>query len=149
MIAHFMRHGDFLTVTELVDDPVYLTEPYVVSRVWQLDPHANIGAVPAPCTPETEVARLDGQSSIPHFLPGQNPYMKEVTGLYNIPEEAVMGGAETMYPEYRKRLKDKYTPPEKCIRYCCGWGGGNPNPATALGCITDGSGRVRKPDENP
>jgi len=146
MIAQFIRHDEFLTVTQFVEDPVYLTEPYVLSRVWQLDPHANLSPVPAPCTPEAEVARLDGQSPIPHFLPGKNPYMKEVTRLYNIPEEAVMGGAETMYPEYRKRLRAQYQPPEKCVRYCCGWGGGNPNPANALGCITDGSGKIRRPD---
>jgi hypothetical protein len=34
-----------------------------------------------------------------------------MTQRYNIPLEAVLGGPETMYPEYRKRLKDKYVPP--------------------------------------
>jgi hypothetical protein len=28
--------------------------------------------------------------------------------------EAVLGGPETMYPEYRKKLKDSYVIPEKC-----------------------------------
>ena len=142
-----MRHGDFLTVTQFVDDPVYLTEPYVLSRVWELDPHTDIRPVPAPCSPEAEVARLDGQGTVPHFLPGKNPYLNEVTKLYHIPEETVMGGAETMMPEYRKKLKAAYVAPEKCVRYCCGWGGGNPNPALALGCIVDGSGQIRRPIE--
>jgi hypothetical protein len=55
--------------------------------------------------------------------------------MYHIPVEAVLGGAETMYPEFRKRLKDKYVAPEKCVRYCCGFGprGGN---TAGLGCIT-------------
>jgi hypothetical protein len=147
MTAHFMRHGDFLTVTQFVNDPVYLTEPYVLSRVWELDPHTDIRPVPAPCSPEAEVARLDGQGTVPHFLPGKNPYLNEVTKLYHIPEETVMGGAETMMPEYRKKLKAAYVAPEKCVRYCCGWGGGNPNPALALGCIVDGSGQIRRPIE--
>jgi hypothetical protein len=37
--------------------------------------------------------------------------MNELTERLNIPLEAVLGGPETMYPEYRKRLKDKYVPP--------------------------------------
>ena len=32
-----MRHGDTLTITVLIDDPVYLTEPFVLSRSWKLD----------------------------------------------------------------------------------------------------------------
>ena len=120
---HIMRHGDLLTISAHIEDPVYLTEPYVLSRMWQLDPAANLPPTPGPCTPEAEVARLDGDGKVPHFLPGKNPFMGELTKLYHIPEETVMGGAETMYPEYRKRLKAAYVAPEKCVRYCCGWEG--------------------------
>jgi hypothetical protein len=136
---HFYRHGDLLTVTALIEDPIYLTEPYVVSRTWVLDPTANLPPTPAPCLPVQEVPRLSGDGTVPHFLPGKNPFTGEVTKLYHIPEEAVMGGADTMYPEYRKKLKANYVPPEKCARYCCGWGGGPPNPALKLeGCPTGG-----------
>jgi hypothetical protein len=38
--------------------------------------------------------------------------MNEVTEKHNIPLEAVLGGPETMYPEYRKKLKDAYVRPE-------------------------------------
>jgi hypothetical protein len=34
-----------------------------------------------------------------------------MTKRYNIPLEAVLGGPETMYPEYRKWLKGKCVPP--------------------------------------
>ena len=64
-----------------------------------------------PCLPVQEVPRLDGDGAVPHFLPGKNPFMGEVTAKYHIPEEAVMGGAETMYPEYRKKLKANYVAP--------------------------------------
>jgi hypothetical protein len=120
---HIMRHGDLLTISAHIEDPVYLTEPYVLSRMWQLDPSANLPPTPGPCTPEAEVARLDGDGKVPHFLPGKNPFMGELTKFYHIPEETVMGGAETMYPEYRKKLKAAYVAPEKCVRYCCGWEG--------------------------
>ena len=136
---HFIRHGDLMTVSVHVDDPIYFTEPDEISRTYKLDPTANLPPTPAPCLPVPEVARLDGDGAVPHFLPGKNPFMGEVTAMYHIPEEAVMGGAETMYPEFRKKMKAAYVPPEKCVRYCCGWGGGNPNPATKLGCITGGA----------
>jgi hypothetical protein len=46
--------------------------------------------------------------------------VKELTEKHNIPVEAVLGGAETMYPEYRKKLTG-YVPPAICKRYCgCG-----------------------------
>jgi hypothetical protein len=131
LTSHFMRHGNFITVSIHIDDPVYLTAPYVISRTNELDPRVNLPPTPAPCMPEAEVARLAGEGTVPHFLPGKNPFVDEVTKMYHIPEEAVMGGAETMYPEYRKKLKDSYVAPEKCVRYCCGWGGRGAN---TLGC---------------
>jgi hypothetical protein len=134
MTQHFMRHGDLLTIMSRLDDPVYLTEPYVVSRSWQLDPRGNTAATSAACEPISEVPRFDVPGVVPHFLPGKNPFVDEVSKIYHIPVETVMGGAEEMYPEYRKKLKDKYGRPEKCIRYC----GQN---APGLGLITDGSGR--------
>jgi hypothetical protein len=120
MTRHFARHGDLLTITEYIDDPVYLTEPEVVSRTWQMDLKMQVTTVPGPCNPEAEVARLTGDV-VPHYLPGKNPFVGELTKLYNIPEETILGGAETMYPEYRKKLKDTYVPPARCVRYCCGW----------------------------
>jgi len=50
---------------------------------------------------------------VQRYLPGQNPNMDEMTKMWGIPPEAVRGGAETMYPEYRKKLKDTYKRPEK------------------------------------
>jgi hypothetical protein len=32
----------------------------------------------------------------------------------------VRGGAATTYPEYGKKLRSTYRPPEKCTVYCCG-----------------------------
>ena len=42
--------------------------------------------------------------SFPHYLPGENPFLIEFARNHGIPVEAAMGGAATMYPEYRKRL---------------------------------------------
>jgi hypothetical protein len=139
LTMHISRHGDTLTIVEVIEDPVYLTEPFVVSRSWQSDPTANLPRVPAPCVPETEVADIKGVGDVPHYLPGKNPFINDVTRMYHIPVEAVMGGAETMYPEYRKRLKDAYVAPVICTRYCCGWGAGMGMPAVGISCLTGGS----------
>jgi hypothetical protein len=138
---HLSRHGDTLTILGIYYDPVYLTEPHAISRSWQLVPTGNLTPrVPAPCVPEAEVSTLQGDGTVPHYLPGQNPFIDEMTKMYKIPREAVLGGAETMYPEYRKRLKDNYVPPDRCTRYCCGWAGGQGNAAPGLQCVTGGTG---------
>ena len=115
-----------------------------MSRSWQLDPHANAPAVFGGCFPVTELPGLDVQGTVPHYLPGKTPNMDEVTKAYNIPMDAVLGYAETQYPEYRKKLKDIYVRPEKCVRYCCGWDQilVGPGPAPGLNCVTNGTGRV-------
>jgi hypothetical protein len=41
--VHITRHDDLLTIVTVQEDPVYLTEPHVVSRVWRLDPRGNQG----------------------------------------------------------------------------------------------------------
>jgi hypothetical protein len=137
LTEHIVRHGDTLTIVGITDDPVYLTEPFILTRTWRLDPSVQIAPTPSPCSPAVEVARLSGgaDEAVPHYLPDRNPFTDEVTKMYRIPAEAVLGGAEAMYPEFRKKLKDRYVAPEKCVRYCCGWGGN----AAGLGCITGGS----------
>jgi hypothetical protein len=44
--------------------------------------------------------------------------LDQLPKLYGIPEEAAMGGAETMYPEYRDKIKSEFKLPEKCTRNC-------------------------------
>lgn len=152
---HFMRHGNTLTISARVEDPIYLTEPDVISRTWQLASVENIAAPTfvAPCMPEVEVPRLEGSGIVPHLLPGKNPFIGEVVDNYHIPAEAVLGGAETMYPEYRKKLKAGYVAPDHCVRYCCGWQGGSGSNqlgtdggnAPGLDCITAGKNLNYKP----
>ena len=133
MTMHFTRHGDLLTARAILQDPVYLSEPYVRSRVWQFDPAANFGnGLAAPCEPIDELPRAGTGDVFPHYLPGRNPFVNELTRYYNLPQEAVLGGAHTMYPEFRKKLTG-YQPPSVCTRYC-GCGG------LGVACITDGSG---------
>jgi len=115
MTFHFIRHGDMMTVIAETVDPVYLTEPLVISRNYILGT-GPIRPIDTPCVPGYEATVEEGK--VPHYLPGKNPFIDEVSKLYGIPLEAVLGGAETLYPAYRKKIKDKFVPPEKCTRYC-------------------------------
>jgi hypothetical protein len=137
--AHFTRHDDLLTVTTIQEDPVYLSEPWVVSRTWQLDPRGNIQQT-SPCFAKTEIPRLEDSGIVPHVLPGENTEVDFLTKTYNIPREAALGFAETTYPEYRRKLRATYKPPAACTRYCCGWLGfmGLPDSAPELRCIIGG-----------
>ncbi len=89
---HLIRHGDTLTLVISV----------VRSRDYEYEINGDIG--PYPCEAVEEIVRPKGE--IPHHLPGQNPFLTEYAKAHGIPAEAARGGAETMYPEYRKKLRE-------------------------------------------
>jgi len=116
----FNRHGELLTVTGILEDPVYLAEPYVLTQIFRLSERANTLPLTA-CEPIEELAYLhENPAHVPHYLPGENPFVNEVTERYNIPLEAVLGGAETMYPQFRKQIEDQYVLPPPCTEGCGG-----------------------------
>src|SRR4029079_6584224 len=90
------RHENHLTLVSIVNDPVYLTEPFIRSTDFEFDPHQRID--PYPCEVVTEGPRPKGD--VPIFLPGTNPFLNEFATKHAIPEKAARGGAETMYPPY-------------------------------------------------
>jgi hypothetical protein len=115
MTSRFFRHGDLLTVLAVVDDPIYLAEPHIITKSFQLAA-APILPVGPPCVTAFEGKRPG--DSVPHFEPEKNPFVDELTKLYHLPREAVLGYAETLYPEYRKKIKATYARPEPCQRDC-------------------------------
>ncbi|HJT88331.1 MAG TPA: hypothetical protein VJ732_10755 [Bryobacteraceae bacterium] len=114
MVTHFIRHGDLLTVEGEIIDPVYLTEPYYVSRSYVLTTNPMSLGGP-PCIVGDEGVKV---GEVPHYLPGKNPFKDELMKLYHIPEAAAMGGAETMYPAFREKIKAEFTIPPRCTRNC-------------------------------
>ncbi len=116
----FTRHGDLLTVTGILEDPVYLAEPYVLTDVFTFSTAPNTLPSTA-CEPIEELAYLhENPAIVPHYLPGRNPFVNEVTERFNIPIEAVLGGPQTMYPEYRRTLENRYVLPPPCTLDCGG-----------------------------
>ena len=104
MTARFYRFGNQLLVYAVIEDPVYLSEPLVWTRNFQASP-TRLTPIAPPCivTFEGTTAATD----VPHYLWGQKPeeFMNEMTRKYGIPREAVLGYPETLYPEYRQKMK--------------------------------------------
>jgi len=103
MVERFFRHGDLLTHTIAITDPVYLSEPLVKTNGFRLT--TGVAMQPYPCQPAVEVERDPGD--VPHHLPGQNPYIGDFAKKHNLPPEATRGGAETALPEFRKKMVQK------------------------------------------
>jgi hypothetical protein len=130
MTLRFLRHGELLTLLATIEDPVYLTEPLIVSSFRRAPEDTATTTLFGPtCIPTYE--GTTGVGRVPHFLPGQNPSVDELTKIDGIPREAILGGAFTMYPEYRKKLKETFVWPGQCRMNCSPavGAGGNSGPA--------------------
>ena len=110
MTEYLSRHDDILTITTVVDDPVYLDEPYVQSTTYVYDPTASVQMETCNASAFAENGGTN-RHWVPHFLPGQNKAWTE--WLKNepwVPEPAVRGGVKTIYPEYRSVLPGSLDP---------------------------------------
>jgi hypothetical protein len=120
---HWVRHGNYLTVTTAISDPVFLEETFVRSQTWVLDPAQRMGKDICESAPE-----IIKPGVVPNHLPGTNPFLHEVSDWYGVPFEATRGGAATLYPEYREKIQKMPRPtetPKVCERYCkCGQNAG-------------------------
>jgi hypothetical protein len=97
---YLMLDGDLLTVTTLLEDPVYMEEPHLQSISYRRNLHQELPFFP--CTVGVE----NVQPGFPHFLPGKNPYLKDAAAKRGVPVEVLRGGKETMYPEYREKIRN-------------------------------------------
>jgi hypothetical protein len=103
MVEHYIRYGDIMTDVVILTDPVYLTEPFIKTNDFALAQYTP-GSWVYSCEP---VEELDApKNRVPHYLPGQNPFVDEFAKKRGIPLDAAMGGAETMYPEYQLKLEE-------------------------------------------
>ena len=81
MTDRFHRYGDLITHVMIVEDPVYLTEPLVKTNGFLLQPAGTM--TPYPCDPVIEIVRDPG--FVPHYLPGQNPFLAEFAETHHLP----------------------------------------------------------------
>jgi hypothetical protein len=103
MTNRFYRHGNLLTVLGIIEDAVYLAEPVIWTRNYQVSATRMYSVAP-PC-----IVTFEGTTAVtdvPHFLWGKKPerFMNELPDKYGIPREAVLGYPETLYPEYHQKM---------------------------------------------
>jgi hypothetical protein len=98
---YWMRRGDILTWVQITKDPVYLTEPFVRISEFRYNPRGFLETDQCVTVQEGDYKR----GEVPRFFPGENDTLKLYSEQFESPFEANMGGAETMYPEYREKLR--------------------------------------------
>ena len=102
VIEHYLRHGNYLTLSIAIEDPVYLTEPLVFSASYLLNLSRNLE--PYPCEVVTELAGM-AKTTIPHYFPWKNPHIKVFATKYGIPLEAAFGEARHIYPTFIEAVR--------------------------------------------
>jgi hypothetical protein len=110
MTEHYIRHGDWLTAVIIIDDPVYLEEPFIRTSTWERS--SNI-------TPDARFV-FEVVDEIAERKPGYVPAYPLGTRQdgfakkQGLPFEATQGGKTTIYPEYeavlRKQLQELASP---------------------------------------
>jgi hypothetical protein len=102
MTIRFTRHDNSLLLIGVIEDPIYLAEPLIWTRNFVLSPTPLL-ATSAPC-----IVTFEGTApgnEVPHWLWGRKPFMDELTKKFGIPQDVLLGHPETLYPEYREKLK--------------------------------------------
>jgi cyclase len=101
---HLIRHGDAVTILAVVDDPVYLSEPFSRTSLLLRQPVDPEGWLYACDDSEQILGRKNDY--VPSHLFGQNPYVREYANKNKVPLLGAFGGPETMYPDFLPKIKD-------------------------------------------
>jgi glyoxylase-like metal-dependent hydrolase (beta-lactamase superfamily II) len=105
LVEHFMRHGDILTYTSVITDPVYLAEPLIRTSLFRRNERNPDAWLYACDDGEQIIGRAPDQ--VPAYQFGANPYLREYADKYKIPLLGAMGGVESQYPEMVAKLRDR------------------------------------------
>jgi glyoxylase-like metal-dependent hydrolase (beta-lactamase superfamily II) len=101
---YFIRHGDRLVYTSIVNDPVYLEEPWIRSLDF-VKTAKDPGAWLYQCDDaEQIVGRPD--DVVPFYPWGQHPYLREYADPRKVPLLGALGGADTTHPEFAATLRN-------------------------------------------
>ena len=109
---HWTMHGNYLTITHVVDDPVILTEPLVRSQSWFLDPGQRAGLFPASTYRKCrrKLARFRTISRYESLAQG-------IRRVVRAAGRSDTGWRRDAVSEYRSKL-GTYKPKDKCERFC-------------------------------
>jgi hypothetical protein len=101
-IEHWVKNGNIWTHISVTEDPIYLAEPLIKSEDLNLNASPNFNPF-WNCEYIEEGEKVRGE--VPSYFPGENPWVAEYAAQHNLPQEVTLGGPQTMYPEYRTRMK--------------------------------------------
>lgn len=96
----WIRRGDYLTWINIVHDPVYLAEPLIRSAEYRLNVNSLV-----PAHPCTSVFEGREKGNVPHYLPGENPFLGDLRSRYGLAPDTPTGGPQTIYPDFLKALQ--------------------------------------------
>jgi hypothetical protein len=101
MVEHYFRHGEYMTMSFTVDDPIFLEEPMMRSHTWRLNPNGNM-------TFGNSFESVEEVAMPPGWVPSwplgtTHPDFAERVGL---PFGATRGGKESLYPEYQAKIQE-------------------------------------------
>ena len=102
MTEYFFRHGNHLSQITLIDDPVYLEETLIRSNDFTYTPgqHVNLHAF---------METVDELGDRPRGWVPSWPLGTRHTEFaehWDLPFDATRGGAESLYPEYMKKIEE-------------------------------------------
>ena len=103
MTTRVHRYGNILTIIFIINDPAYLTEPYIRESSWVFDPNQVIPPFPCEITPDGTIIPA---GKVPSFLPGKNDILHDFATEYGIPAESALGGAETTVSRVHQEDED-------------------------------------------
>jgi cyclase len=102
LVEFFVRHGDHLTHTSVISDPVYLSEPEIRSTDFARQPLDHQAWLFACDDGEQILDRAPDR--VPNYAFGENPFVTEMRDRYKVPIAAYLGGPETLSPDFAARL---------------------------------------------
>src|SRR5262249_5922583 len=99
----FVRHGDHITYTSVINDPVFLTDPAIKTTDFYRQP-PDPGAWLFPCDDGEQVFGRAPDVG-PNYLYGTHPYLDEYAKAHNVGLLGALGGAETLYGEFEAKAR--------------------------------------------
>jgi len=103
LVEFFVRHGDHITYTSVINDPVFLTEPSIKTTDFFRQP-TDPGGWLFPCDDSEQVTGR-APDQVPNYLFGKHPFLEEHANKYKLPVLAALGGPETLYGDFEAKIK--------------------------------------------
>jgi glyoxylase-like metal-dependent hydrolase (beta-lactamase superfamily II) len=102
-VEFFVRHGDRLTNTIVITDPVFLSEPLVRTTDFYRQPVDHQTWL-FPCDDSEQILGR-AADDVPSYLFAENPFIGEYSERYQLSPLGHLGGPHTMYPAIEARLR--------------------------------------------